>query len=111
MFHLLSTHEAALGEVSYETDRMRFVGRGRTVVDPRALCGPMALSGAQGSVLDPVAAIRCRIPLEAGASATVDLVSGIGASREACLDLVERYQDRSSADRVLAAAPRTARRS
>ena len=35
MFHLMAVHGADVGEVSYETDRLQFIGRGKTVVDPK----------------------------------------------------------------------------
>jgi len=105
MFHLLAAHKPATGEVSYETDRLQFIGRGRTTADPQALHDNAALSGSAGPVLDPVAAIRCCIALDPGETATVDLISGISETREACVGLVGRYQDRQIADRVLAAAP------
>ena len=104
MFHLLTTHKPAEKEVSYETDRMRFIGRGRTTTDPQAL-DDVALSGSAGPVLDPVAAIRYRITLDPGETATVDLISGLSETREACVGLVGKYQDRQIADRVLAMAP------
>ena len=110
MFHLLKTPQPAGDRVSYETDRLRFIGRGRSTADPQALDDGAALSGSAGPVLDPVAAIRCRIPLDPGEAASVDLISGIGETREACLRLVEKYQDRQMADRVLAEAPTRARK-
>ncbi len=58
------------------------------------------LSGSEGSVLDPIVAIRCRITLEPETSATVNLVTGVGESRDACMHLVGKYQDRYLADRV-----------
>ncbi len=100
LFHLMAVHDAAVSGFAYETDRAQFIGRGRSVASPRALDADAALSGSQGSVLDPVAAIRCRISLEPGQSANVDLVYGIGDSRAAALGLVEKYQDRCLADRV-----------
>ncbi len=105
MFHLLNTSGPARGEVSFETDRMRFIGRGRTTAAPQALDDAAKLSASAGPVLDPVAAIRCRIALDPGATAIVDLISGISEARKGCVALVERYQDRQAADRVLAAAP------
>ena len=105
MFHLLAAPESARGNVTYETDRMRFIGRGRTTAYPQALDHNATLSGSAGPVLDPVAAIRCRIVLDPGETAIVDLSSGIGETREACLGLVARYQDRKNAERILAAAP------
>ena len=105
MFHLLTAPARTGGEVSYETDRKHFIGRGRTTVAPQALDDGAALSASAGAVLDPVAAIRCRITLGPGEGATVDLISGISATREACVELVAKYQDRIVADQALAAAP------
>ncbi|MDP1903566.1 MAG: glucoamylase family protein, partial [Pseudomonadota bacterium] len=100
LFHLLAVHDADAEELSYETDRARFIGRGRSAAAPQAMDAAVALSGSQGSVLDPVLAIRCRITLDPEQSASVDLVYGIADSRAAALNLVEKYQDRRLADRV-----------
>jgi len=100
MFHLVVVHGAETGEPSYETDRSRFIGRGRTVADPQAMSNGAKLSDSQGSVLDPIVAIRQRITLEPNASATVNMVTGAGESREVCLGLVDKYHDRRLADRV-----------
>ena len=100
MFHLLAVHDADPGEISYETDRARFLGRGRDVSAPQALDPGGKLTGSEGSVLDPILSIRCRITLQPEQSASVDLVYGIGDSRDAALSLVEVYQDRRLADRV-----------
>ncbi|HEY5291628.1 MAG TPA: glucoamylase family protein, partial [Burkholderiales bacterium] len=100
MFHLMAVRGAGAGEVSYETDRMRFIGRGRTVAAPQAMSDSAALSGSQGSVLDPIVAIRYRITLDPEQSATIDMVSGIDETRDAALRLVGKYQDRNLADRV-----------
>ena len=100
MFHLMAVHGAGMGEISYETDRMRFIGRGRNVATPKAMTDPAALSGCEGSVLDPMVAIRQQITLDPEETAAINVVSGIGATREACLGLVEKYQDWRLADRV-----------
>ena len=100
MFHLLSFNGSPVDQVSYETDRLQFTGRGRTLMAPQAITEGGVLSGSQGSVLDPIVAIRCRITLEAGQVATLDFVNGTADNRAACLALVSRYQDRHLADRV-----------
>ena len=105
MFQLLAMHGndegVSIGTMSAETDRMRFIGRGRTLVSPRVLNESGDLSGSQGSVLDPVVALRCPLTLDADHGATLDLVTGMADSREACLALIGKYQDRHLADRVL----------
>lgn len=100
MLHLMVARGADSGAVSYETDRMRFIGRGRTVAAPQALSQDAVLSGSAGSVLDPIVAIRHRLTLDPDQTATVDLVSGIGDTREAAVGLVAKYQDQRLADRV-----------
>ncbi|MBL8533182.1 MAG: cyclic beta 1-2 glucan synthetase, partial [Betaproteobacteria bacterium] len=100
MFHLLMAHDTAPGAYSYETDRMRFLGRQGTVAAPRALVEPGALSNSAGSVLDPIVAIRCVLTLAPDESATIDMVSGVAETRDAALGLVAKYQDRPLADRV-----------
>ena len=99
MCHLMAVHDADADGVSYETDRSRFLGRGNTVARPAAM-STATLSDSEGSVLDPIVAIRCRITLEPEQSATIDVVTGIGESRDACLGLIEKYRDRRLADRV-----------
>ncbi len=105
MFHLMAAHDASADSpLSYETDRLRFVGRGRTPAEPLAMRDPGPLSGSQGSVLDPIVAIRGRYILEPDESVTIDVVSGVAETREACLGLVGKYQDRRLANRVFALA-------
>src|SRR3546814_4885226 len=100
MFHLVAVHEAYIEGLSYETDRSRFTDRGRDALTPRALVEPGALSGSQGSLLDPIVAIRSRITLAPDQTATIDMVSGIGAARDDCAALIDKYRDRRLADRV-----------
>jgi cellobiose phosphorylase len=99
MCHLMAVHDADVDAISYETDRSRFLGRGNNVARPAAMLKD-SLSDSEGSVLDPIVAIRCRITLEPEQSATIDVVNGIADSRQACLGLIEKYRDRRLADRV-----------
>lgn len=100
MFHLMAVHGAEVGEISFETDRMRFIGRGNTIVNPAAMRDLSALSNSQGSVIDPVVAIRHGILLDAGESVMVYIISGVSETRDEVLRLVEKYQDQSLADRA-----------
>src|SRR5690606_28716609 len=48
----------------------------------------------EGSVLDPIMAIRYRITLRPGQTATIDLIYGIGDSRETAEAIMHKYRDR-----------------
>jgi cellobiose phosphorylase len=100
MFHLMAVHGAEIRNITYETDRLKFIGRGNTIVSPHAMTTAKSLSGSQGSVLDPVVAIQYQIVLEREGSATIDMVTGISGSREGALNLIEKYQDKQMANRV-----------
>ncbi len=100
MFHLMVVHGAEEQAISFETDRARFLGRGNGVHNCAAMAVDGPLSNTDGSVLDPIVAARSRIVLEAHSSATINIVTGVAETKEACLGLVERYKDKSLADRV-----------
>ena len=103
MFHLLAAPGVVADEPSYETDRVRFIGRGRTPADPLAMDmadRPADLSNTDGSVLDPIVAIRRTISLLPDESASVQIISGVADSREAALVLVEKYCDRHFVERA-----------
>ena len=51
-------HGAVIGSVEYETDRARFLGRGRSADHPASLDPGVALSGTIGPVLDPILSLR-----------------------------------------------------
>ena len=100
MFHLMTVHGAEDHAISFETDRMRFIGRGGSLVEPAAMTGPADLSDSAGSVLDPIASIRRRITIAGGSTATLDMVTGAADSRDAVVHLIDKYQDRLLADRA-----------
>src|SRR5690606_27058924 len=82
--------EAGPGTVSYETDRARFIGRNASTADPRAMRAAGPLSDSEGSVLDPIVAIRCTVTLEPDQTAVVDIVTGIAERREVAECLIDK---------------------
>ncbi len=100
MFHQMTVQGADAEGPSYETDRMKFIGRGNTLANPAAMQQSGALSGSKGSVLDPIVAVRYRIVLKPGQTATVDMVIGMGEHRDTCLSMMEKYHDRHLKNRA-----------
>ena len=98
-FHVLAIDGRLGGAVEWETDRARFLGRGRTPASPAALDG-RALSGTTGAVLDPIATLRERVRLAPGAFVRVTFATGVAADRESALALVRKYRDGSAAARA-----------
>ncbi|HSM30335.1 MAG TPA: glucoamylase family protein, partial [Woeseiaceae bacterium] len=103
MFHLLAAPGVVADDPSYETDRARFIGRGRTAANPLVLDNserPPALSNTAGPVLDPVVAIRRMLTLAPDESASVQIISGVADTREGALALADKYCDRHFVERA-----------
>jgi cellobiose phosphorylase len=99
--HLADASPLAVGPPSCETDRARFLGRGRTPRNPVILEQDGDLSGTVGAVLDPVFAIRVRLRLEPGQSGSVAFTTLVTTSREQAFELADRYHDPRAAQRAL----------
>jgi cyclic beta-1,2-glucan synthetase len=89
-----------LGEAEIETDRARFLGRGREVRSPLAVLDGRRLSGTEGAVLDPVFALRYRLNVAAGTTARIAFWTGVAASRDALLDLLDKHHEANSFTRA-----------
>ncbi len=99
--HVVDTGPDRLGDVSCETDRAAFLGRGRGVRQPAALQADGALSGTTGPVLDPIFALRTRVRVTPGRAVSVAFTTLVATSRKAAFELAGRYHDDHAAQRAL----------
>ncbi|HDT3410635.1 glycoside hydrolase family 94 protein [Klebsiella variicola] len=100
LFHMMVVHGDNRHNVSFETDRARFIGRGRNPANAQAIETGGMLGNTSGSVLDPILAIRNAIILQPGQPVTIDIIYGISETRQQSLALLEKYRDYPIADRV-----------
>ena len=92
-FHVQVTEGDAIGPVQYETDRARFLGRGRNASNPAALKEDRPLSGTVGSVLDPIFSLRRTVRVQPGATARITFATGVARTREEAVTLADKYHD------------------
>ncbi|MFH1057078.1 MAG: glucoamylase family protein [Pseudomonadota bacterium] len=97
--HLLTAKDASQVAPQFETDRGRFIGRGRTVGSPAALY--QALSNTAGPVLDPVFSLRLTFHLKPGQRTQFSLVLGAAQTRDGALSLVAKYGDPLAIERQI----------
>jgi cyclic beta-1,2-glucan synthetase len=83
----------------FETDRGRFIGRGRTLANPMGAV--QELGNSQGFVLDPMLGLRRSLTLEPGQRAQVSLVLAAGATRKQVLLLMDKYRDPHATERTM----------
>lgn len=95
--HVLATNLE--GDVQYETDRNRFIGRGMSLQHPTALNGD--LSNTSGTVLDPIFSLRKRFFIEPGMRVQLSFITAMSENRDHVLALVEKCKDLSYSQRVI----------
>ena len=88
-------------ELEFETNRMRFIGRGRTMASPLALDPGVILTGDCGSVLDPIASFRANVSLEPGEARAVAFVMGAAPTRTEIDEMLAAVGDMSQVQSVL----------
>ncbi len=99
VMHVLSLEGRMQGAVEWESDRARFVGRGRTLQNPAALDG-RPLSGTTGSVLDPVLSLRQRVRIAPGARVRLAFSTGVARDRHTAAALAQTYRDARAVSRI-----------
>jgi cyclic beta-1,2-glucan synthetase len=96
------------GAPEFETDRMAFLGRGRTLRHAQALQAGAALAGGTGCVLDPVFAQRRHFTLAPDSEVTVLLWTRLADSRDGVLALAAHAGDADAAARLFDGAAQQA---
>ncbi|MBV8199028.1 MAG: phosphorylase, partial [Acidobacteria bacterium] len=91
--HVVAVFGETVGAAQFETDRLRFIGRGRGVRTPMSVVDGRPLSNTAGAVLDPIFSLRRRVRLLPGTTVRVTFSTLVAASREAALDLADKYRD------------------
>jgi cyclic beta-1,2-glucan synthetase len=92
--HVMAMDGGKFGPIQYETDRARFIGRGRTPADPVVLeFGTGPLSGTTGPVLDPILSLRREFRVKAGSSVHIAFTTTLVDTREEALALADHYTD------------------
>jgi cyclic beta-1,2-glucan synthetase len=102
--HLAVVEGQTVGEVEFETDRSRFLGRGREIRMPVAVLDGRPLSNTVGAVLDPVFSLRRRVRIAPGSTVRVAFWTLIAPSRSAALDLADKHLDSTAFERAITLA-------
>jgi len=98
--HHVAVEGAVLGTLEYETDRARFLGRGREVHEPVAVMDGRPLSNTVGAVLDPVFALRQRVRIQPGATVRLSFWTCVSSTRARVLDLFDKHRDANAFSRA-----------
>jgi len=98
--HVVVAEGEPVGEIEYDTDRARFLGRGRGIRTPMSVIDGHPLSNTAGTVLDPIFSLRRCVRLAPGASARVTFSTLIATSRDEALGLADEYNNPATFERA-----------
>ncbi len=98
--HLAVVEGETIGDIEFETDRAKFLGRGHEARSPMAITEARSLTGSAGTVLDPIFAMRRRVRIQPGETVRIAFWTIIASSRSELMDLIDKHQDANAFDRA-----------
>ncbi len=91
--HVLTVEGETVGPIQYETDRSKFLGRGRSVKNPIILSNHIELSNTTGAVLDPIFSLRQRVKIPPRQTARLIYSTGLVYSQVEAIRVSQKYND------------------
>ncbi len=102
--HVMVVDGESVGELQYETDRARFVGRARTLENAVSILDGRPLSNSVGPVLDPIFSLRRTVRIPPGQTVHIVFSTLVAPSRDEILELADKYRDTRTFERTLTLA-------
>ena len=93
-----------VGDLQFETDRAKFVGRARNLRNAVSILDGRPLSNSVGSVLDPIISLRRTVHIPPGTTAHLIFSTIVAPTREELLDLADKYRDTRTFERTITLA-------
>ena len=93
IFHSIVTSSNIEGDLTYETSRLNFIGRNRSLKSPEVMDNDSPLLNTVGTVLDPIMSLRATINLNPGEEKILYYLTGVSESKESILDLIYKYRE------------------
>ena len=102
--HVLFVEGETVGDLQFETDRARFLGRGHDLRNPASIVDGRPLSNTVGPVLDPVMSLRRTVHIPPGTTARITFTTIAAPTSQQALDLADKYRDARAFERTLTLA-------
>jgi cyclic beta-1,2-glucan synthetase len=97
--HLAAVEGETAAPLQYESDRARFLGRGRGIRSPLSINDGGPLSNTVGAVLDPIVSLRQRLAIARGATVRLVFTTLVAPSRDEALGMAEKYRQPATFER------------
>jgi cyclic beta-1,2-glucan synthetase len=98
--HVLAVEAETIGDLQFETDRAKFLGRDRNLRNPVSVIDGRPLSNTVGSVLDPAISLRRTVRVPAGETVRLMYSTVVASTRDEVLALADKYHDARTFERT-----------
>ncbi|MBP7063147.1 MAG: glycosyl transferase [Ferrovibrio sp.] len=98
--HFAVVEGTIIAEPQYESDRSRFLERGRDIGNAAAIMQSRPLSGSIGTVLDPIFSLRYQLTVPPGGITRIAFWTVAAASQAELLAQIDKHQDRNAFERA-----------
>jgi cyclic beta-1,2-glucan synthetase len=98
--HVLAVEAETIGDLQFETDRARFLGRDRNLRNPVSVIDGRPLSNTVGPVLDPCISLRRTVRVPAGETVRLMYSTIVASTRDEVLELADKYHDARIFERI-----------
>lgn len=95
----LFTKESGAGELEFEIDKEKLVGRGNLEI-PNMIKNSLPFSNKLGLVTDPVVSLKRIVKIKKGESATLDFVISVEGTKELAIQNLEKYMTKENVKRT-----------
>ena len=102
--HVLAVEAETIGDLQFETDRAKFLGRARCVRNSVSIIDGRPLSNTVGSVLDPAISLRRIVRVPPGKTVHLTFSTVVASTRDEALALADKYHDARTFERALTLA-------
>lgn len=96
----LLTDEKVVGNIQYETNRAKFIGRCNDLDRPEVIENDKLLTNTVGAVLDPIISMRVRVKIPAKESCELSYIMAICNERQEAIRIAEKYKQRDNVERI-----------
>jgi cellobiose phosphorylase len=81
------------GNVEFENDRKKFIGRNNTLQNPDAITGNNSLSGSTNFSGDPILSLRIKITLKGNETKSIAFLTGLSQDRDEVTRVINEISD------------------
>ena len=96
----LLVDEKLIGNIQYETNRAKFIGRCNDLDRPEVIDNDKPLTNTVGAVLDPIISMRVRVKIPAKESCELAYIMAICEERQEAIKIAEKYKQKDNAEKI-----------